>query len=47
MTTGVCLYTGLIGFDAEIVSRTVRPELLRLLKRGTQRHGNERVAMAA
>jgi len=33
--------TGLIGFDAEIVSRIVRPELLRLLKRGTNTSAND------
>jgi hypothetical protein len=32
---GGLLDKGLIGFDVETGSRTVRPELLRLLKRGT------------
>ena len=41
------LHTGLIGFDVEVGSFIVRPELLRLLKRGNQRHDNERVALAA
>jgi hypothetical protein len=41
------LTKGLIGFDAEIESRIVRPELLRLPKRGTTKRANERVALAA
>jgi hypothetical protein len=31
------LHTGLIGFDVEVGSFIVRPELLRLLKRGNNR----------
>jgi hypothetical protein len=38
---------GLIGFDVEIGSRIVRPELLRLLKRGTNTTANEQYALAA
>ncbi len=34
-------YTGLIGFDVETGRRFVRPELLRLLKRGNQRIGTK------
>jgi len=41
-------YTGLIGFDFETASRFVRPELLRLLKRGTKTTANdEQFAIAA
>jgi hypothetical protein len=37
-----------VGFDAETASRTVRPELLRLLKRGNQTTANdEQFAIAA
>jgi len=40
--------TGLIGFDFEIAMRFVRPELLRLLKRGNQTTANdEQFAIAA
>ena len=40
--------TGLIGFDVETARRFVRPELLRLLKRGTQTTANdEQFAIAA
>ena len=35
-TLVVLLDKGLIGFDVETGSRIVRPELLRLLKRGTK-----------
>jgi len=35
------LHTGLIGFDVEVGSFIVRPELLRLLKRGTNRDANQ------
>ena len=39
---------GLIGFDVETGSRIVRPELLRLLKRGTKTTANdEQFAIAA
>jgi hypothetical protein len=39
---------GLIGFDVETGSRIVRPELLRLLKRGTSTTAdNEQYALAA
>jgi hypothetical protein len=38
---------GLIGFDCENASRSMRPELLRLLKRGTQTTANEQYALAA
>jgi hypothetical protein len=39
---------GLIGFDVETGSWTVRPELLRLLKRGTRKTAdNEQYALAA
>ena len=41
------LHTGLIGFDVETASRPLRPELLRLLKRGTQTTANEQYALAA
>ena len=40
--------TGVIGFDFEIEMRFVRPELLRLLKRGNQTTANdEQFAIAA
>ncbi len=39
--------TGVIGFDFETAMRFVRPELLRLLKRGTQTTANEQYALAA
>jgi hypothetical protein len=39
--------TGLIGFDVETAWRFVRPELLRLLKRGTHTTANEQYALAA
>jgi hypothetical protein len=32
------VHTGLIGFDVEVGSFIVRPELLRLLKRGNNRN---------
>ena len=35
------LHTGLIGFDVEVGSFIVRPELLRLLKRGNNRDANQ------
>jgi hypothetical protein len=40
---------GLIGFDVETGSRIVRPELLRLLNRGTNTTAetNEQYALAA
>jgi hypothetical protein len=38
---------GLIGFDVETGSRIVRPELLRLLKRGTNTTADEQFAVAA
>jgi hypothetical protein len=38
---------GLIGFDVGTGSRFVRPELLRLLKRGTQRTADGEFALAA
>lgn len=40
-------FTGLIGFDVETARRYVRPELLRLLKRGTKTTANEQYALAA
>jgi len=40
--------TGLTGFDLETARRFVRPELLRLLKRGTNTTANdEQFAIAA
>ncbi len=48
--TGVILDTpfmGLIGFDVETARRFVRPELLRLLKRGKTTTANEQYALAA
>ncbi len=39
--------SGLIGFDVETAWRYVRPELLRLLKRGTKTTANEQYAIAA
>ncbi len=39
--TAVFLHTGLIGFDVEVGSFIVRPELLRLLKRGNNRDANQ------
>jgi hypothetical protein len=42
-----CKHTGLIGFDVETASRFVRPELLRLLKRGNTTTANEQYALAA
>ena len=41
------LHKGLIGFDVETGSRIVRPELLRLAKRGTQRTADGEFALAA
>jgi len=38
---------GLIGFDVGTGSRIVRPELLRLLKRGTNTTANKQYALAA
>ena len=35
------MHTGLIGFDVEVGSFFVRPELLRLLKRGNNRDANQ------
>ena len=35
------LHTGLIGFDVEVGSFIVRPELLRLLKQGKNRDANQ------
>ena len=40
-------FQGLIGFDVETARRFVRPELLRLLKRGTNTTANEQYALAA
>ena len=40
-------FTGLIGFDVETARRSMRPELLRLLKRGTKTTANEQYALAA
>ena len=41
-------HTGLIGFDVGTGSCVVRPELLRLLKRGNQRDANtDDLALAA
>ena len=40
-------FMGLIGFDGETAWRFVRPELLRLLKRGTNTTANEQYALAA
>jgi len=40
-------FMGLIGFDVETARRFVRPELLRLLKRGTNTTANEQYALAA
>ena len=41
-------HTGVIGFDFETAMRFVRPELLRLLKRGTPTTANdEQFAIAA
>jgi hypothetical protein len=39
--------TGLIGFDVGTGSRIVRPELLRLLKRGTNTTADEQYALVA
>ena len=36
------LHTGLIGFDVEVGSFIVRPELLRLLKRGNNRNADQK-----
>jgi hypothetical protein len=38
---------GLIGFDVGTGSRIVRPELLRLLKRGTNTTADEQYALVA
>jgi hypothetical protein len=38
---------GLIGFDVGTARRFVRPELLRLLKRGKKPTANEQYALAA
>ena len=38
---------GLIGFDVETGSRIVRPELLRLVNRGTNTTADEQYALAA
>jgi len=47
-TLGRLLDKGLIGFDVETGSRIVRPELLRLLKRGTNTTAeSEQFAFAA
>jgi hypothetical protein len=49
-TLGGLLDKGLIGFDVETGSRIVRPELLRLLKRGTNTTAdtnNDSFALAA
>jgi hypothetical protein len=43
----VLLDKGLIGFDVETGSRIVRPELLRLLNRGTNTTADEQFAVAA
>ena len=41
------VHTGLIGFDAGTGSCAVRPELLRLAKRGKRITDTDRVALAA
>ena len=41
------VHTGLTGFDVETGSCDVRPELLRLVKRGNQRTANREFALAA
>ena len=41
------VHKGLTGFDVETGSRDVRPELLRLVKRGNQRTANREFALAA
>ena len=46
-TLGALLDKGLIGFDVGTGSRIVRPELLRLLKRGTNTTADEQFALAA
>jgi hypothetical protein len=46
-TLVLLLDKGLIGFDVETGSRIVRPELLRLLKRGTNTTADEQYALAA
>ena len=46
-TLVMLLDKGLIGFDVETGSRIVRPELLRLLKRGTNTTADEQYALAA
>ena len=40
-------HTGLIGFDVETGSHIVRPELLRLPKRGTNTTADEQYALVA
>ena len=41
-------FTGLIGFDVGTARRSMRPELLRLVKRGTKTTAdNEQFALAA
>ena len=40
-------YTGLTGFDVETWKLRLRPELLRLVKRGNNRTANEQFALAA
>ena len=44
---GAFLDKGLIGFDVGTGSDIVRPELLRLVNRGTQTTGENQFAMAA
>ncbi len=41
------VHTGLIGFDVGTGGCAVRPELLRLAKRGNQLSGNDRELLAA
>ena len=45
--TVTTVHTGLTGFDVETGSCDVRPELLRLAKRGNQRTANREFALAA
>ena len=44
---GTLVDKGLIGFDVGTGSDIVRPELLRLVNRGTQTTGENQYAMAA
>lgn len=45
VTAGAMLDMGLIGFDVGTGSDIVRPELLRLVKRGTNTTAEEHVAL--